>query len=106
MDTSHWLDLWQDRILRNYIRDLADACSHRADVQEDLIATAWLAIGECECDASVECVMHVGGVALIKQYRAAHHVAVRKWHADPVRYRTQRRRKKYFILMHTPPALV
>lgn len=106
MNTQAWLDLWQDKLLREYICDLAAACSRLTTVQEDLIATAWLAIGECQCDASVECVMNAGGLALVKRYRAAYYVPLRKWHAAPVRRRIWRSKRKFFIKVDHPPAKV
>ena len=97
MDTAAWLDTWGDRILRQYFIDMVKAFSKRPDVQEDLLATAWLYVGDCECGCTTEHLMDVGFNAMMRRFRAEYWVHIRRrWHEEPVRKRLQRRRR-FFI---------
>lgn len=97
MDTSSWLDLWGDTVLRQYFVDLARACSRRPEVQEDLLIMAWLAVGQMRQDRTTEHLMHVGFRVMEERYRVVWWVRRRrKWHEEAVRHRLQRRRK-YFL---------
>lgn len=105
MDTSEWLTLWQEPILRRYFAALARACSHDERILRDLIGTAWLAIGECLPDISLEWAMHVGYKAMIDRYKDRYRPRRKRWRSDPVRWRAFRVRRRFFIKRTpTPPA--
>ncbi len=108
MDTCAWLDLWHDRMLRDYFSALALACSHEECVVRDLIATAWIAVGECPSDVAPEWALHIGGMALMGRYKAQYRACVdaRRWGKQPAYQRIQRTRKKYYVIVKAPPALM
>ena len=97
MNTQAWLDLWQDKLLREYICDLAAACSCLPTVQEDLIATAWILLGACECDISREAAAECARKIIEWRYRRYHSLSKRRWHINPVRRAIGRRKRKYFL---------
>jgi len=107
LDTEAWLDCWGDRILRQYLIDVVRAFSTDPVAQEDLLTTAWLYIGDCEYGCTTEYLMDVGFRAMMRLYKAEYYQPRRKrWHEEPIRYRVQRLRKKYFCIVHHPPVLV
>lgn len=107
MDTPAWLETWGDRILRQYFIDMVKAFSKRPEVQEDLLSTAWLYVGDCECGCTTEHLMDVGFNAMMRLYRAEYLVPVKpRWHDEPVRRRVHRRNKKYFCIVTHPPMLM
>ena len=98
MDTTAWLDLWGDHILRQYFVDMAKACSlTRKDVQEDLLATAWLAVGECECGCTTEYLMHVGFMAMVRRYKLYYWVPRKRWGKCTEYQRVARHKRRFFI---------
>ena len=106
MDTCAWLDLWNDHILRDYFSALALACSHDECVVQDLIATAWIAVGGCESDVAPEWALHVGGMALMGRFKDCHRPPRRAWYRDPAYQRTYRVTKKYFCVVKSTPLLM
>lgn len=107
MNTDHWLALWHDSILRKYLACLAWACSHDEHVNRDLLATAWIAIGDCLPDTAPEWAMHVGAMAMMGRYKDCYRTkAKRRWNDDPVRKRTWRVTKKYYCVVSYPPLLI
>jgi hypothetical protein len=106
MDTTAWLDLWHDSILRDYFSALAYACSREERIMRDLLATAWIAVGEHAADIAPEWAMHVGAMALMGRYKDCYRPPLRPWHDDAARKRTARVSRKYFVIVSRPPALM
>jgi hypothetical protein len=53
LDGDKFIEVWNDKELRSYIRQQARRHSKYREVQEDYIQEAWMRIGLCESGASV-----------------------------------------------------
>jgi len=107
VDTSAWLDCWGDRILRQYLIDMVKAFSRDPVVQEDLLTTSWLHIGDCECGRTTEHMMDVGFYAMLRRYKAEYWRPVKKrWAKTVVYQRVHRKCKKYYCVVKAPVLLI
>lgn len=73
----------------------------------DLLATAWIAVGEHDANIAPEWAMHCGALALIDRYKDHYRPHMRKRWGQSATYQSVRRAKRKFYLKrvnaHPPP---
>ena len=95
METGEWLDLWNDKILREYIIKICRSETNNEMIRDDLLSEAWLRIGECLAGYTTEYYMHQAA-------KAVHTAYMREWRywkrtakaKEALRKRVQRNSKK------------
>jgi len=83
---------------------MVKAFSRDPVVQEDLLTTSWLHIGDCECGRTTEHMMDVGFYAMLRKYRVVYWKQEKcRWGKSKEYQYVARKRRRFFIKVDGRP---